>query len=112
MPAFMAMNMDMAMPDMPGMAHMAGAMAMPADCPMNMTGPSRAAGTDQDGKKSNQANPDCPICKVAAAALLLASPPALPTLKPDVESRLIASLWLPPSQRVFSAQPRGPPAQI
>ncbi len=90
---------------MPQYMPMAGAMAgmsMPADCPMDMSGHGK------DGKTNTD---DCPICKVAATAALLTAPPALPPIKPDVESRVVASLWLPPSQAILAAQPRGPPPQ-
>jgi hypothetical protein len=95
------------------MARMAGdahhVMAdMPDDCGMDAADmPGHPAGA----KPSHAANHDCPICKVAATAVVLAAPPALPQLVPDGHAEPLAALWLPPSARVFSAQPRGPPSQ-
>jgi hypothetical protein len=95
MPAFMTM---------PGMV-MAVA-SMPDDCPMDSH-----AGHDT---KSNdhKATHDCPICKVAATAVLLSAPPILPSLAAVERNPIAASLWRQPSQPVAAAQPRGPPGQI
>jgi len=103
--------MAMAGMDHAGMHHdMPHAMAaMPDDCGMDaadMPGPAA------DAKPSHAASHECPICKVAATAMVLATPPALPNLTPDTHADDVTNLWLPPSQRVLSAQPRGPPSQV
>lgn len=95
------------MSSMPGMSHVM------ADMPADMPGHRPMDGhTADSGKPKQSATHDCPICKVAGTAMVLATPPTLPRLKPDIENRIFPSLWLPPSQRVFSAQPRGPPSQV
>jgi hypothetical protein len=93
---------------LPSAAHHAMA-HMPDDCGMAAV---QMPDHPADAEPSRTATHDCPVCKVAASAVVLVAPPALPALTPDAQSRAAAGPRLAPPSRVFSAQPRGPPPQV